>query len=261
MSASASSRRAGDASQAAEASGGFAPRDRARHPPALFPAYKTSITRSPTLPPLAFPTGMAEESGPVFGHDVIGPLDADLIHNFARSGAGAGGAAVGPRIVVHGRVLDEFARPVPGCLIEIWQANAGGRYRHRTESYVAPLDPNFGGCGRCMTDAEGAYAFRTIRPGPYPWPNGPNAWRPAHVHLSVFGHAFAQRLVTQMYFEGDPLIARCPIVGSVGGADAIAALVAPLDMDAAVPMDALAYRFDIVLRGRCGTPFERGRTG
>ena len=239
------------------AGGGFAPRDRSRHPPALHPPYKTSVARSPSLPLIRFPTTPSEESGPIFGHDLIGLLDADLIHNFARSGE----AAIGPRIVVHGRVLDEFARPVPDCLIEVWQANAGGRYRHRTESYLAPLDPNFGGCGRCMTDGDGRYEIRTVQPGPYPWPNGPNSWRPAHIHFSVFGHAFAQRLVTQMYFEGDPLIARCPIVASIGDEAAIASLVAPLDMDAAIPMDSLAYRFDIVLRGRDQTAFENRPEG
>ena len=232
--------------------GGFVPRDRSRHPPALHPPYKTSVARAPRWPLLAFPTGPSEESGPVFGHGMLGPLDADLLHNHA----GAGESAIGPRIVVHGRVLDGFGRPVPRALIELWQANAGGRYRHRTETYLAPLDPNFGGYGRCLTDEDGTYEFRTVRPGPYPWPNGMNDWRPAHIHFSVFGASFAQRLVTQMYFEGDPLVARCPIVGSIGDADAIQSLVATLDMDATVPMDAMAYRFDIVLRGRRQTAFE-----
>ncbi|MFG5381668.1 protocatechuate 3,4-dioxygenase subunit beta [Yoonia sp. R2-816] len=230
----------------------FPPRDRARHPPALYEPYKSTRLRAPQQPLLLMPTSPAEESGPVFGPDLIGQEDADLIHNFAAEG----GAAIGPRIVVHGRVMDEFGRPAPGALLEVWQANAGGRYRHKREGYLAPLDPNFGGCGRVVTGADGAYRFHTIMPGAYPWPNGPNSWRPAHIHFSLFGQAFAQRLVTQMYFEGDPLILLCPIVQSVLDADGVAALTATLDMDAAVPMDSLAYRFDIVLRGRRQTPFE-----
>ncbi len=235
----------------------FPPRDRARHPPALYEPYKSTRLRAPQQPLLQMPTGPAEEGGPVFGPDLIGPQDADLIHNFAAEG----GAAIGPRIVVHGRVMDEFGRPVPGALLEVWQANAGGRYRHKREGYLAPLDPYFGGCGRVMTGDDGAYRFHTIIPGAYPWPNGPNSWRPAHIHFSLFGQAFAQRLVTQMYFEGDPLIPLCPIVQSVPDADGVAALTATLDMDAAVPMDSLAYRFDIVLRGRRQTPFENNPEG
>ncbi|WP_411891628.1 protocatechuate 3,4-dioxygenase subunit beta [Yoonia sp. SDW83-1] len=235
----------------------FPPRDRARHPSALYEPYKSTRLRAPQQPLLQMPTGPAEESGPVFGSDLIGPQDADLIHNFAAEG----GTAIGPRIVVHGRVMDEFGRPVPRALLEVWQANAGGRYRHKREGYLAPLDPNFGGCGRVMTGDDGAYRFHTIMPGAYPWPNGPNSWRPAHIHFSLFGQAFAQRLVTQMYFEGDPLIPLCPIVQSVPDTDGVAALTATLDMDAAVPMDSLAYRFDIVLRGRRQTPFENRPEG
>ena len=230
---------------------GFPARDRGRHPPALHPPYKSTAARSPRLPPLSVPSTPSEEAGPVFGHGLVGPLDADLIHNHAAPGR----AAIGPRTLVHGRVADEAGRPVAGALIEIWQANAGGRYRHAREGYLAPLDPDFGGCGRCMTGPDGAYAFRTVRPGPYPWPNGPNDWRPAHIHLSLFGHAFAQRLVTQMYFEGDPLIPLCPILGGVP-AEAVPSLVARLDPDATIPMDMLAWRFDLVLRGRHRTPFE-----
>ena len=234
------------------APGAVVARDRGRHPPALTPEYRTTVARSPRLAPISFAPTRSEMTGPVFGHDVLGPLDADLTLNFARGGA----LPVGPRIVVHGRVLDGNARAVPGALVEIWQANAGGRYRHRRESYLAPLDPNFGGCGRTITDEHGAYAFRTVQPGPYPWPNGVNDWRPAHVHFSVFGHAFAQRLVTQMYFEGDPMIPLCPIVRTIPSQAAVDGLVARLDMGMAVPMDARAYRFDIVLRGRRATWFE-----
>ena len=196
------------------------------------------------------PSGPAEESGPVFGHDLVGDTDADLIHNFT------GAAALGERIIVHGHVRDEDGRPVQDALVEVWQANAGGRYRHARDGYRAPLDPNFGGCGRCMTDAAGAYAFRTIRPGAYPWPNGGNDWRPAHIHFSLFGHSFGQRLITQMYFEGDPQIALCPIARSVPDPAAIDRLTARLDMERTVPFDARAFRFDLVLRGREGTPFE-----
>ncbi|MBM2575135.1 protocatechuate 3,4-dioxygenase subunit beta [Jannaschia sp. Os4] len=228
----------------------LSPRDRTVHPPALAPAYRSTALRAPRHAPLSMPSGPAEETGPVFGHDLIGGTDADLVHNFS------GAPALGERIIVHGHLRDEAGRPVPDALVEVWQANAGGRYRHAKDGYLAPLDPNFGGCGRCMTDAEGRYAFRTIRPGAYPWPNGGNDWRPAHIHFSLFGHAFGQRLVTQMYFEGDPHVALCPIVQSVPDAAAIDRLVARLDMEGTVPFDARAYRFDLVLRGRAATPFE-----
>ena len=150
---------------------------------------------------------------------------------------------------------------MPQTLVEVWQANAAGSYRHANDSYQAPLDPNFAGCGRTLTGDDGSYRFLTIMPGAYPWPNGPNTWRPAHIHFSVFGMAFCQRLITQMYFEGDPLIPLCPIVQSVANPTAIERLIAPLDMDAAQPFDALAYRFDIVLRGRAQTPMENRPEG
>ena len=237
--------------------GGFKPRDRDWQPGALTPAYKSSVLRSPRVPLLSFPSSPSEETSPIFGHNTLGPLDNDLIHNFAQEGQ----SAIGPRIVVHGRVQDENGRAVPGALLEIWQANAGGRYRHAKEGYIAPLDPNFGGCGRVITDADGHYAFRSIQPGPYPWPNGVNDWRPAHIHFSVFGHGFAQRLITQMYFEGDPHIALCPIVGSLKSQAAVDALTARLDMGETIPMDSRAYRFDIVLRGRRQSLFENRPEG
>ncbi|SEQ79707.1 protocatechuate 3,4-dioxygenase beta subunit [Loktanella sp. DSM 29012] len=236
---------------------GYFARDTQWHPPALTPGYKTSVARSPTRAKLSFPTSLSEETGPVFGHNILGPLDNDLIHNFAA----ADQSAIGPRIVVYGRVLDETGRPVPGALVEVWQANAGGRYRHKKESYLASLDPNFGGCGRVITDENGCYEFRTIQPGPYPWPNGPNDWRPAHIHFSVFGQGFAQRLITQMYFEGDPMIWLCPIVGTIDDPRAVESLVAALDMTRTIPMDARAYKFDIVLRGRRQTFFENRAEG
>ena len=237
-------------------SGSFFPRDRDWHPPALTPAYKTSVLRAPRNALLSLPTTISEATGPVFGHDILGPLDNDLIRNFAKEGE-----AIGQRMIVHGRVLDENARPVRGALIEMWQANAGGRYRHHREGYIAAIDPNFGGCGRAITDEDGAYAFRTVKPGAYPWPNGVNDWRPAHIHFSVFGEAFAQRLITQMYFEGDPMIRQCPIVRTLADDAAIEQLTAALDRHATIPMDALAYRFDIVLRGRRSTMFENRPEG
>ena len=232
-------------------------RDRGLHPPALSPGYRSSVARSPRLPPISFDASVTEATGPAFGHALIGETDADLLTNYAAPG----GSAIGQRIVVAGRVLDGNGRPVPDALIEIWQANAGGRYRHRRDGYLAPLDPNFGGCGRCLTDGDGRYAFRTIKPGPYPWPNRANDWRPAHIHLSVFGQAFAQRLITQLYFEGDPLVRLCPIVNTIPDAAAIDRLMARLDMNATIPMDAQAYRFDLVLRGRRRTPFENRMEG
>ncbi|MBD8554280.1 protocatechuate 3,4-dioxygenase subunit beta [Rhizobium sp. CFBP 8762] len=238
-------------------SGSFFQRDRTWHPPALTPSYKTSILRSPRNALLSLPTTLSEETGPVFGHDILGPLDNDLIRNYAKNGE----EAIGQRILVYGRVLDEAGRPVPNTLVEFWQANAGGRYRHKKEGYVAAIDPNFGGCGRCITDADGRYEFRTVKPGAYPWPNGVNDWRPAHIHFSVFGHAFAQRLITQMYFEGDPMIWQCPIVLTIADPAAVGQLIAALDRHATIPMDSLAYKFDIVLRGRRSTMFENKREG
>ncbi|WP_349358800.1 protocatechuate 3,4-dioxygenase subunit beta [Stappia sp.] len=229
----------------------FYRRDRAAHPTPLAPTYKSTVLRAPFRPLHAVEQSALERSGPTFGRAALGPVDHDLIRN-----AAVDGDALGERIYVHGRVLDENARPVPNALIEIWQANAAGRYAHVKDGYLAPLDPNFSGCGRCMTDAEGRYLFRTIKPGPYPWPNNGSDWRPAHIHLSVFGEAFTQRLITQLYFEGDPLIPLCPIVNTIPDPTVIERLVARLDMKNQEPFDCLAYRFDIVLRGRRQTHFE-----
>jgi protocatechuate 3,4-dioxygenase beta subunit len=237
--------------------GGYIPRDRDWQPPALAPAYKTSITRSPQQALLAFPTTLTEESGPVFGHSSVGPQDGNLLQNYAADGA----SAIGPRILVYGQLRDQSGRGVPDALIEVWQANAGGRYRHQNETYIAPLDPNFGGCGRCFTDARGYYEFRSVHPGAYPWPNSENSWRPAHIHFSIFGPAFAQRLITQMYFEGDPLIWECPIVTAIPSRAGIESLIAKLDLEATLPMDSIAYRFDITLRGRQQTYFENRTEG
>ncbi|TIY07337.1 MAG: protocatechuate 3,4-dioxygenase subunit beta, partial [Mesorhizobium sp.] len=196
--------------------GSFFQRDRSWHPPAFTPQYKTSVLRSPQFALLSLENTVSEMTGPRFGHSQLGPLDNDLIRNYMQTGE-----PIGQRIVVHGRVLDENAKPVPGVLLEFWQANAGGRYRHKKEAYLAPLDPNFGGCGRTITDEEGRYRFRTVKPGAYPWPNGVNDWRPAHIHFSIFGHAFTQRLITQMYFEGDPMIWQCPIVSTIPDRNAV----------------------------------------
>ena len=234
----------------------FYERDRRMHPPALTPVYKTSVPRSPGQALLTLRQTMSEITGPTFGHNDLGPNDNDLIVNF-----GHGGLPVGERIIVHGRVLDENGRPVPRTLVEIWQANASGRYRHKKDVYLGALDPNFGGCGRTLTDDDGYYYFRTIKPGPYPWLNYVNSWRPAHIHVSVFGTSFSQRLITQMYFEGDPLIAKCPIVQTIPDPEAVQRLIAPLDLNTAVPMDCLAYKFDIVLRGRRSTLFENRLEG
>ncbi len=231
------------------------PRSRAQHPVSYAPGYKSSVPRSPRLPLLSMPATETEETGPVFGHGLIGEHDNNLVLNYT------GQPAIGERVVLHGRLMDENARPIPDALIEIWQANAGGRYRHKKDGYLAPLDPNFGGCGRTLTGPDGSYEFLTVRPGAYPWPNGPNDWRPMHVHFSVFGPSFGQRLITQMYFEGDPLIARCPIVATLPDADAVGRLVAPLDMSRTIPMNCLAYKFDIVLRGHRQTMFENRMEG
>lgn len=231
-------------------------RDRERQPPAYTPTYKTSIARSPQYSLISLEQTPSEITGPRFGHNDIDPIDNDLIKNYTH-----GGDPIGERIIVHGRVLDENARPVPNTLVEIWQANAGGRYRHKKDTYLAPIDPNFGGCGRTLTDADGYYYFRTVKPGAYPWRNMVNDWRPAHIHVSVFGASFSQRLITQLYFEGDPLIPRCPIVQTIPDPGAIDQLTAKLDMNATIPLDTIAYRFDIVLRGRRSTLFENRLEG
>lgn len=234
----------------------FFQRDRKMQPPAHTPVYKTSVLRSPRLALLSLQNSLSEVTGPVFGHDELGALDNDLILNYAQNGE-----PIGERIILHGHVLDENGRAVPHTLVELWQANAGGRYRHRNDTYIAPIDPNFGGCGRTITDGEGYYAFRTVKPGAYPFRNFVNSWRPAHIHLSLFGSGLAQRLITQMYFEGDPLIWRDDIIATIPDRSAVERLIARLDLNAAVPLDSLAYRFDIVLRGRRSTMFENKLEG
>jgi len=231
--------------------GDFVQRDPSLHPPAYAPGYKTSVLRSPKNALISIQQTLTERTAPQFRADELGPLDADLIRNFAKDGM-----PIGERIVVHGFVKDEFGRPVRNALVEVWQANASGRYRHRKDQYIGALDPNFGGCGRMLTDADGHYAYRTIKPGPYPWRNRINEWRPSHIHYSICGDGWAQRLITQMYFEGDPLIATCPIVRTIPSDEQIRGLVALQDVANFIEMDSRCYRFDIVLRGRRATWFE-----
>ena len=217
-------------------------------PPYLFPPYRSTLLRAPARPLVPLPDDAAELTVPVYGHGPVQPLDHDLTRQHD-------GEPQGERIILTGRVVDGDGRPRAGALVEVWQANAAGRYRHDGDRHPAPLDPNFSGGGRCVTDADGWYRFVTVKPGAYPWKNHQNAWRPAHVHFSLFGTAFAQRLVTQMYFPADPLLAHDPIFESVPIA-ARDRLVATLDLDVTEPEWALGYRFDIVLRGPAATPTE-----
>jgi protocatechuate 3,4-dioxygenase beta subunit len=228
--------------QAAEKSGGtLAEADmRLLDPPYDVPSYRSSTLRAPAHPLLVLPPSPADAEGPVFGEGVVGPLDHDLT-------AHHGGEPQGQRITVEGRLSDGAGRPVGGQLIELWQANAAGRYRHRVDTHPAPIDPNFSGYGRSLTDGAGRYRFVTIRPGAYPWGNHPNAWRPAHIHFSVFGRAFTQRLVTQMYFPDDPLFSYDPIFCSVMSPAARAAMVASFELQLTEPGRSLGFRFDIVL--------------
>lgn len=221
-------------------------------PEYLFPPYVSSIARSPRMPLVMLPKALTESTGPVFGQGLIRKSDNDLTAQHE-------GDPIGERIYVHGRVLDEDGRPVRGALVEVWQANAAGRYRHKVDRHDAPLDPNFSGAGRMLADENGYYWFKTIKPGPYPWGNHYNAWRPAHIHFSLFGAGILSRLVTQMYFPGDPLQQLDPIFNSIPDAAARMRLVSKLDMDRAEPDYALAYMFDIVLRGQDETPFEESR--
>lgn len=220
-------------------------------PPYLHPPYRSTITRSPRKRLVPLPHTLSELTGPVYGREAIGPRDNDLTRN-----AVVNGEPIGERIIVAGRVLDADGRPVPNALVEIWQANACGRYAHKVDQHDAPLDPNFTGAGRCLTDEHGEYTFTSIRPGAYPWHNHENAWRPPHIHLSLFGTNFLSRLVTQMYFPGDPLLALDPIFNSVPDEKGRQRLVSTYDHDLTQPEWALGYRFDIVLAGRRQTPFE-----
>ena len=219
------------------------------HPPLATPEYRSTLLRAPRRAPITLPHGLTEITGPLLGAERVTAADADLTTRHA-------GEPLGERIIVTGRVLDSGGRPVPGTLIELWQANAAGRYAHRVDDHPAPLDPNFDGAGRCMTDSLGRYRFVTIKPGAYPWQNHLNAWRPQHIHFSLFGRAFTQRLVTQMYFPGDPLFAQDPIFNSVPDPKARARMICAFDLALTEPEWALGYRFDIVLRGPQASVFE-----
>jgi protocatechuate 3,4-dioxygenase beta subunit len=218
-------------------------------PEYLHPPYKSSLKRAPTRSLIVMPPTVSERTGPVFGHAAVRPGDADLTAQHE-------GQPAGERIVVSGCILDEDERPVRGALVELWQANAAGRYKHRNDQHNAPVDPNFDGCGRAITDAEGRFKFLTIKPGAYPWANHHNAWRPAHIHFSLFGAGLLSRLVTQMYFPGDPLLPYDPIYNCTADEAAKQRLISSFDWENTLPEFALGYRFDIVLRGRKATPME-----
>ena len=217
------------------------------HPPLDSPEYRATSLRHPSQPLIIIPQTLSERTGPVYGQDTVGPADHDLTRQHP-------GEPLGERIIIEGRVCDEDGRAIPHTLIEVWQANAAGRYAHKGDQHAAPMDPNFSGAGRTLTNAEGNFRFVTIKPGAYPWPNHPNAWRPAHVHFSLFGPSFLTRLVTQMYFPGDPLLAFDPIFQSIRDERSRRRLIAGFELGITEPGIALGYRFDLVLRGRDSTP-------
>jgi protocatechuate 3,4-dioxygenase beta subunit len=219
------------------------------HPSLSFDGYRSTALRHPNRPLHPLPQRLTELTGPVFGAERVRPGDDDLTRH-------DGGEAQGQRIIVHGRLVDGAGRPVGDQLIEVWQANSGGRYAHVNDQWPSPLDPHFAGWGRAVTDADGHYRFTTIKPGAYPWPNHHNAWRPAHIHFSLFGRAFTQRLVTQMYFPDDPLFFQDPIFNSVPDPAARRRLVSAYDHEMTTDHWALGFRWDIVLRGPASTPME-----
>ena len=225
-------------------------------PPYLYEAYQSTRRRAPKLPLIEVPLTLSELTGPGPAISAITPEDADLTRN-----AGTGGEAIGQRIIVTGRVLDDQGQPIPNTLLEIWQANASGRYLHKRDQWPGPLDPNFLGMGRCLTNEEGVYKFLTVRPGAYPWKNHFNAWRPAHIHFSLFGPSMRSRLVTQMYFPDDPLHSLDPIMHGVPTEDARTHLIATYDHTLTEPEWALGYRWNIILQGPHATSFEPVRAG
>jgi protocatechuate 3,4-dioxygenase, beta subunit len=221
-------------------------------PPYLHPDYRSTVLRAPARPLVRLPDDWFENAaGPAFGRIPVRPQDTDLTRQHR-------GEPLGERIVLSGRVLDGDGRPLRNSLIEIWQANAAGRYPDPVDDHPAPLDPNFTGAGRCLTDSDGGYRFITVKPGAYPWKNHENAWRPAHVHFSLIGPGLANRLVTQMYFPGDPLLRLDPILQSIADPRGRERLVAQFDLGVTVPDWALGYRWDITLRGRAATPMGPG---
>jgi protocatechuate 3,4-dioxygenase beta subunit len=219
-------------------------------PPYLHPPYRSTVRRAPSRPLIFLPHTLSETSGPIFRPDTVGETENDLTRQHS-------GEPHGERIIVTGRVLDDNGHAVPQALVEIWQTNAAGRYRHAKDQHPAPLDPNFTGAGRTLTDEHGVYRFTTIRPGAYPWKNHHNAWRPAHIHFSLFGPSFCTRLITQMYFPGDPLLPFDPVLQSIPDEKGRQRLVAKFDLANTQPDWALGYQFNIVLRGRESTPFEK----
>ena len=232
----------------------YKPRDWKSHPPYVFNGYGSSIKRGPLQKLVPIEQTLSETTGPSFPDLKLEPGENDLTRD-----SKSGNEALGERIIVVGKVMDEDDRPIPNTLIEIWQANAAGRYRHPVDQHNAPLDPNFTGAGRCLTDENGEYRYLTIKPGAYPWLNHTNAWRPAHIHLSLFGPCFVTRLVTQFFFPGDPLIPLDPILNSIPSKGGRQRLIASYAHDVTQPEYALGYRFHIVLRGRQATPFEEPR--
>jgi protocatechuate 3,4-dioxygenase beta subunit len=218
-------------------------------PPYLYPDYVSTQKRAPLKPLIFLPDSLSSSAGPVFGHDSVRPSDSDLTRQHSAE-------PLGERIIVSGRITDDDGIPVRAALIEIWQANAAGRYKHKNDNHSAPLDQNFTGCGRLLTDNDGRYSFVSIKPGAYPWKNHANAWRPAHVHFSLFGAGILSRLITQMYFPGDPLLAFDPIFNSIPDENARLRLISSFDWQTTKPEHALGYRFDIVLRGTKSTPME-----
>ena len=219
--------------------------------------YKSSIFRAPKKEKFSIPDSISEVSGPIFNKKIISNLDNDLSLNFSKNNE----LPIGHKIIVYGTLLDQYLKPIEGALIEIWQANAAGKYLHMNDKNIAPIDPNFAGCGRYITSSNGAYEFITIQPGPYPYPNRGIEWRPMHIHFSVFGKSFGQRLITQMYFEGDPLIKLCPMVNSIPDTKARASLIGSLDTTKSNTHQLLFYKFDIILRGIHQTYFENMKEG
>lgn len=229
----------------------FNKRDWDSHPSLIDTGYKSTTLRGPQKKLVPIAQSLSELTGPAYGHDILGPLDHDLTKNAVKDAD-----PQGERIIVTGKVMDESGRPVPHTLVEVWQANAAGRYIHVVDQHDAPIDPNFLGAGRCITDDKGVYKFLTIKPGAYPWGNHPNAWRPNHIHFSLFGPSIATRLITQMYFPGDPLLQYDPIYLSSPNKAARETMVAEFSLDVTEPGFALGYIFNIILRGRSANPME-----